>query len=128
MNVRLVQTPNSRRDGALDSTLLAHAWGEVLVRRLSKGASKQWLAALEGWADFAALQMVVRQGDNLKKMMEPMRWRPTPTRDAMRILATGVFRISVDSTRNALTLKHITDGAALPVQHPVLATSRDANT
>ena len=53
------------RDGTIDNTVIAHEWGHYLHLRHVACSSQQCGAESEGWADFDALMMVLRQGDAL---------------------------------------------------------------
>lgn len=113
------------RDGTIDNAIVAHEWGHYISNRLigdGNGISNQQAVGMgEGWADFHALLLVVRDGDQLKPTNAG--WKGTYglaayTSQAMdpRGYYFGIRRVpySIDFTKNALTFKHITDGVPLP--------------
>ncbi len=51
------------RDAALDSTIVAHEWGHYLHHRMQSCGTALCAAQSEGWGDFVALHMLMRQGD-----------------------------------------------------------------
>src|SRR4030095_10716702 len=57
------------RDGTIDNTIVAHEWGHSISNRLIGNANgltnQQGVGMGEGWADFHALLMVVREADAL---------------------------------------------------------------
>lgn len=105
-------------DGALDSLLIAHEWTHVLVRRLSDCALKQCFALEEGFADFVALHLALREGDDLGGTFASPAYAPRAFGDVGYF---GLRRVpySVDFTRNALTFRHLADGEPLPATHPI---------
>ena len=52
------------RDGDLDNTVIAHEWGHYLHHRLAICGAQQCGGMSEGWGDFNALMMMLREGDN----------------------------------------------------------------
>src|SRR5262249_47256823 len=51
-------------DGDVDSTIIAHEWGHSLHHRLSDCGTHTCQALSEGWADFDAAHMALREGDD----------------------------------------------------------------
>jgi len=103
-------------DGTLDNTIVAHEWGHYIHNRLTFCATPQCGAMSEGWGDFVALHMVVRDGDDLHGAYGLASWA---TGDAY----FGIRRVpySVEPEFNALTFGHIADSAILPSDlHPIL--------
>lgn len=115
VSVTLRRTVDPDNDGALDGALVAHEYGHYLHHRLSDCNTVQCGAMSEGWADWFALHMMARPGDDLDGTF------------AMSTYAEsddpyfGIRRVpySVDFDRNALTLGHMANGAALPTRHPI---------
>jgi hypothetical protein len=124
------------RDGTLDNQIVFHEWGHYLSNRLvsnSAGLSNnQGRSMGEGWGDFNAMMLTVREDDTLIPS--------NATWGGMYALATyatsgvnfnaalnhgyylGIRRTpySTDMVNfNAFTFKHITNGQALPVGPPV---------
>jgi MYXO-CTERM domain-containing protein len=105
------------RDGTIDNAIIAHEWGHYLHRRLVDCSNPQCGAQSEGWGDFVALHMMVREGDDYLGTY------------AMSIYATlrggdnayfGIRRApySRDLTKNSLSFRHISNGTPLPAEHP----------
>ena len=58
------------RDGTIDNSVVAHEWGHYLHQRLVACGSNVCAGESEGWADFNALMMAVRAGDELEDRLE----------------------------------------------------------
>ena len=104
-------------DASMDSTIVAHEWGHYIANRLIGDASglfnHQGRALSEGWSDFHSLLMMVRQGD-------PEGGAYAVGGYAAQDPYFGLRRApySTDPALNALSLRHIEDGVALP-EHPM---------
>ncbi|MCY1069165.1 M36 family metallopeptidase [Nannocystis sp. RBIL2] len=114
--VHIAGAPSPDRDGALDNLLVAHEWGHFLHYRLAFTGSAAGRAQSEGWGDFNALLMSLREGDDLDRAFVIGQYA--------NLDSTGYFGFrrvpySVDPTRNALSFRHIADGEPLPDDHPV---------
>lgn len=101
-------------DGALDGALVSHEFGHYLHHRLSVCGTTMCGGMSEGWADFVALHMMARPGDDLRK---------TYSISGYAYAGDPYFGIrrapySVDMTKNAFTFRHVADGEALPTSHP----------
>jgi hypothetical protein len=110
------------RDGDLDNGVVAHEWGHYLHHRLENcgGAGSQQCAGMsEGWGDFDALMMMVRDGDN----------RDGTFGEGIYALLDGVtpdvgyfgirrFPYSRDRTKNDLSFRHIGNENPLPTGMP----------
>jgi len=107
------------RDGDVDNTVVAHEWGHYLHHRLAEcGAGPQCSGMSEGWGDFNALMLMLREGDN----------RDGSYAEGVFALNDGFpdnayygirrFPYSIDRTKNALSLRHIADGVPLPTTTP----------
>jgi MYXO-CTERM domain-containing protein len=114
---------DTERDGTIDNAIIAHEWGHYIHLRLVDCGSSQCSAQSEGWGDFMALHMMVREGDDYLGTY------------AMSIYATlrlgdnayfGIRRApySSDPSKNSLSFRHISDGTPLPVDHPFRLNSR----
>lgn len=112
-----------QRDGTIDNHIIAHEWGHYIHRRLSNCYTKQCSAQSEGWGDFIALTLMVREGDDLHGVYAMSGYSTRVLGDSNYY---GIRRVpySVDRTRNALTLGHIADNATLPTfVHPMRTTA-----
>jgi hypothetical protein len=130
ISVRLNRSPDLDRDGTLDNAIVAHEWGHYISNRLvgnSNGLSNnQGRGMGEGWADFHALLMMVRDEDRTKP--------GNNTFQGVYAVAGyvesggennghyfGIRRIpySTNLAKNALMYRHIANGNPLPTTHPV---------
>jgi large repetitive protein len=106
------------REGALENTVVAHEWGHYLHERLADCGQNMCMGMSEGWGDFIALHMLLREGDDLDGTY------------AMAIYAWGGVGIdpgyfgirrapySVQLTRNGLTYGCIADDTQIPNTFP----------
>jgi hypothetical protein len=107
-------------DGDLDNALVAHEWGHSLHRRLTSCEIQQCNAMSEGWADFVALHMMLRDTDDRTGSygvalyaLTAGGWTQLGNADP-GYFGIRRFPYSIDRTRNALGFRHIATGAALP--------------
>jgi len=110
-------TPAVLRDGTIDNHIVAHEWGHYLHNRLVNCGTNQCGGEGEGWGDFVALHMTLREGDDLDGVYGMSIYATASLGDS------GYFGIrrypySTDMTKNALTFKHIMDNVALPPDTP----------
>jgi len=132
--------PRPRRDGALDTLIVAHEWGHALSARLVGNnvglGTQQSLALGEGWGDFVAMLLAVRQEDADADAAAPAGLPPFGGVYASSSWTLGgdeglfggpnqawyfgTRRVpySTDFTRNALTLRHIVTAEPLPLATP----------
>jgi large repetitive protein len=129
MNITLNRIAIIDRDGTIDNSIVAHEWGHYISNRLIGDGNgitnNQGVGMGEGWADFHAMLMVVREGDELKAANA--NWSGVYGLAAYtaqgldpRGYYFGIRRVpySIDFSKNALTFKHITEGVALPTGVP----------
>jgi hypothetical protein len=74
--------------------------------------------SFEGWGDFIALHMMSREFDNLDGVYSASTYAGAGLDPNVAYFGIRRVPYSVDFTKNALTLKHISDGVALPVGPP----------
>ncbi|HYO73781.1 MAG TPA: M36 family metallopeptidase, partial [Archangium sp.] len=136
VNVRMVKfKPGAARDGTLDSAIIAHEWGHYISNRLigdGNGLSNYQGGAMgEGWGDFHALMMQVREEDRTITGNE--RFQGVYSVSAYVTSGPGVpgayygirrIPYSTSFTKNALTFKHIANGTPLPETN-ALASGQD---
>lgn len=116
----LFRFTGTERDASLDNMIIAHEWGHFLHHRLTNCGSRQCESQSEGWGDFLALHTILRDGDSLAGVF-PMSTYASATGDPSAYFGTRRVPYSVDMTKNALSFRHISDGEALPMSHPLLA-------
>ncbi|MBA3545858.1 MAG: M36 family metallopeptidase, partial [Nannocystis sp.] len=117
-SAHMVGSASVERDGTIDNMIVAHEWGHYIHHRLVECGNRACMAESEGWGDFNAILMALRENDDL---------------DGSFVLETyagfdksgyfGIRRIpySVDPAHNALSFRHVSDGVALPNTHPIKA-------
>ena len=114
------------RDAALDGSIIAHEWGHYLHHRLSACEfTKQCRALSEGWADFVALHMGLREGDALDGAYPIAAYADVAGSPDHAYFGLRRAPYSVDRTKNDLSFRHIARGEPLPT-HP-LSVSVDDN-
>lgn len=106
------------RDGTIDNMIVAHEWGHYIHLRQVACGSQQCGGQSEGWGDYTALNMAIREGDNLDGTFGAAVYAPVLLGDSGYY---GIRRVpySTDMNKNALTFKHIGNGVALPANHPI---------
>jgi hypothetical protein len=123
------------RDGTIDNTIVAHEWGHSISNRLignANGLTNQQGGGMgEGWGDFHALLMVVREADALVPsnpnfsgvygMAGYVESGGTNGGQPNNGYYFGIRRVpySTDFTKNPLTFQHISDGVPLPGTAPI---------
>ncbi|WP_394839017.1 M36 family metallopeptidase [Pendulispora rubella] len=110
-----------KHDGTIDNTVVAHEWGHYLHHRLVDCGSKSCGGMSEGWADFNALLMVVREADlPLKDKIFPL----SQYAGAGLLQKSPYFGIrrapyTTDKTKNPFTFQHVQSSATLPPNIPL---------
>ncbi len=114
----MVRAGAVQRDGTIDNGIVAHEWGHYIHNRLVPCGSQMCGAEGEGWGDFFALHMSVREGDDLDGTYVIGIYATALLGDSGYY---GIRRIpySVNTDKNALTFKHISDGQALPATNDI---------
>ncbi|HZH18420.1 MAG TPA: myxosortase-dependent M36 family metallopeptidase [Archangium sp.] len=129
VNAQMFRGPTTNLDGTVDNAIVAHEWGHYISNRLIANSAglvnNQGRAMGEGWSDFHALLMMVREGDinvqsNANWMgvyaMAEYATRGISPDAAFFGIRRGAY--SVDETKNALRFRHIMDGVPLPDTTP----------
>jgi hypothetical protein len=114
VTARMFRLTGTERDGAIDNTVIAHEWGHYLHHRLADCGVQQCGAMSEGWGDFLALHTIARDGDNLNGVFALATYSTSAFDPNSAYFGIRRVPYSVDFTKNALTLKHLTNGVALP--------------
>ncbi len=133
--VSMVREAAVRRDGTLDSQIVAHEWAHYLSNRLVGNAnglnSNQSGGLGEGWSDFSSLLLTVQAGDAALPGnagyggIYPVAGYVTGGGDGGLVDNMGWYfgirryPYSTDMTKNPLTYEHIMEGVALPSGVPV---------
>ena len=111
VSLRIARQGGVQREGALDNTLIAHEWGHYISNRLvanSNGLVAQQARGMgEGWADFHALLLLVKEGD---------RALPATRRSTARIRRTRTRSAARTSRRTRSTTRTTTGSAAIRIR------------
>jgi len=127
VTLTLTRNTGPRVDGDLDGTIIAHEWGHYLHLRQVACGSDQCGAQSEGWGDFTALQMVVREGDNLDGTFPLGQFAMQGLGGDPGYFGIRRYPYSVDFSKDPLTFQDITSGQALPAGAPVSPTAAGDN-
>lgn len=129
VTVRLLRTAPVHRDGSLDSSVVAHEWGHYLSNRLVPGLGTTQARGMgEGWGDFTALLMTTEEGDRQRPGNAQLEgaYAGAVYDTESPVTATNGYYFgfrrapySTSFSKNALTFRHIANGAALPTTHPM---------
>ncbi|WP_437668770.1 M36 family metallopeptidase [Sorangium sp. So ce131] len=114
--VTLRREPTVERDGTIDNTIVAHEWGHYLHLRLVPCGTQMCGAQSEGWGDFIALHMALRDGDDLSGAYPLSGYGSAALGDSYFGIRRAPY--SVDFAKNGLTFRHISNGERLP-DHPL---------
>ncbi len=125
------------REGALDNTLIAHEWGHYISNRLVANVERarprnQARGMGEGWADFHALLLLVKEADRalpgnaaFNGAYAGERRTRSAARTSRRTSLNNAYYYGIrrypysrDMAKNPLTFRHIADGVALPAPPP----------
>jgi large repetitive protein len=113
------QVAGPERDGDLDNTVVAHEWGHYIHHRLAECGGLQCGGMSEGWGDFMAILMMLREGENRDGVyaVGPYALENGVTPDAA-YFGIRRFPYSIDRTKNDLSFRHIGDENPLPTTTP----------
>lgn len=126
VTARLKRGAEILRDGTIDNGVVAHEWGHYLHHRLVDCGSPSCDGMSEGWADFAALHMVIKGGDALDGTAFPLtQYASVAGSDAPSYFGIRRAPYSSDLAKNPFTFKHIRRKAALPTTAPLTDVTPD---
>jgi hypothetical protein len=109
------------RDGDLDNSVIAHEWGHYMHHRLSQcGSTAQCGGMSEGWGDFNALMLLLREGENRDGVYALAPYALDDGTPDTAYFGIRRFPYSTDRTKNALSFRHIGDENPLPTTTPGL--------
>lgn len=121
VTARMDRLVSAERDGAQDNTVVAHEWGHYLHHRLARCSTHQCRAMSEGFGDFSALHMLLREGDDLGRTYGRAIYSGRARRDS-GYFGNRRYPYSTDRTKNPLTFANIMDSVALPTGIPNAST------
>lgn len=115
----LARVEGPRSDSSIDNLIVTHEWGHFLHGRLVDCGSQQCGGQGEGWGDFLALMIAVREADDLSGTYASALYAPFRSFEAAYF---GIRRSPYSRllTKNAFTFRHIQDGEPLPNNVPLL--------
>ncbi|WP_428267231.1 M36 family metallopeptidase [Haliangium sp.] len=119
VTAQIARQAGVERDGALDNTLVAHEWGHLLHLRLVECTTQQCAAQGEGWADFVALLMMLRDGDDLYGAYPIGSYANLALDGDSSYFGIRRAPYSRDPAKNALSFRHVSNGTPLPTHHPM---------
>jgi MYXO-CTERM domain-containing protein len=126
VNIHMQRGVEAQLDGTIDNTIVAHEWGHYWHHRLVFCGSKSCGGMSEGWGDFSAIMLVVKEGDTFGPNVYPL------AQYAMAGLTpnAGYFGIrrapySEALTKNPFTFKHIRQAEPLPTGAPLAPAGAD---
>ncbi len=131
VDMRIARRSAVAREGSVDNTLIAHEWGHYISNRLvanANGLTTQQAQGMgEGFADFHAMLLLVKDGDRSLPANAGFNGAYTSTAYPMSgpdfapdvlnnawYYGTRRYPYSRDMSRNPLSFRHIGDGVALP--------------
>jgi len=125
---RFYRGPEVMRDGTIDNSVVAHEWGHYIHHRLVTCGSLSCAGMSEGWGDFIALMMVVREGDSFDNQVFPLSQYATGgLNQYSAYFGTRRAPYSTDLTKNPFTFKHVREAAELPTGAVLAPTSPEMN-
>ncbi|WP_437662566.1 M36 family metallopeptidase [Sorangium sp. So ce1182] len=116
LSITMTREPSVERDGTIDNTIVAHEWGHYIHLRQVACGTQMCGAQSEGWGDFIALHMVLRDGDDLDGAYPISGYGSAALGDSYFGIRRAPY--SADFAKNGLTFKHISNDARLP-DHPL---------
>ncbi|MCY1042751.1 myxosortase-dependent M36 family metallopeptidase [Corallococcus sp. bb12-1] len=125
VTVRMRRSADLDRDGTLDNGIIAHEWGHYISNRLIGNAAglvnNQGRAMGEGWGDFHAQIMQVRESDrtkpgnaNFQGVYTNAGYTSSGGRNNGYYFGIRRIPYSTDFAKNSLTFKHIANWEPLP--------------
>jgi hypothetical protein len=106
------------RDGDFDNTVVGHEWGHYLHHRLADCGAQQCSGMSEGWGDFNALMLVLRDGDNRDGVYGMAPYAIDNGTPNFAYFGLRRFPYSRDRSKNNLSFRDIGDENALPTNAP----------
>jgi len=120
LTVTLTSGPTGpERDGDIDNTIVAHEWGHYLHHRLAVcDAGPECGGMSEGWGDFNALMLMLREGDHREGTYAMSPYAIDDGTFDAAYFGLRRFPYSIDRTKNDLSFRHVADENPLPTATP----------
>jgi hypothetical protein len=126
--VKLTRGVEIMRDGTIDNTVVAHEWGHYWHHRLVQCSGASCDGMSEGWGDFQALMMVIRESDTFDGKTYALAQYASQgiAKDGSYF---GIRRApySREMTKNAFTFQHIKQTSTLPTGAPLAPAGPEMN-
>ncbi|RKH65932.1 myxosortase-dependent M36 family metallopeptidase [Corallococcus aberystwythensis] len=125
LTVKFLRAPDQDRDGTLDNGIIAHEWGHYISNRLVGNAAglsnNQGRSMGEGWGDFHAMLMQVREADrtkpgnsNFQGVYSTAGYVTSGGKNQGYYYGIRRLPYSTNTAKNGYTFKHISNFVALP--------------
>lgn len=101
-------------DGSIDNQVVAHEWGHYTHLRLVSCGGTGCFGMSEGWADFFALHMSLKEGDDFNGVYPLAVYASSGGLVDPFYFGLRRYPYSLDKKINPLMFNHIADGEALP--------------
>ncbi|WP_394849506.1 M36 family metallopeptidase [Pendulispora brunnea] len=120
-------TEAPKHDGTIDNSVVAHEWGHYIHHRLVNCGSASCGGMSEGWGDFNALFMAVRENDDVHDTVWPAAQYASAGIAPEGSVYYGIRRApySTSLTVNPFTFQHVRRSATLPTTAPLAVASVD---
>ncbi|HET8933047.1 MAG TPA: M36 family metallopeptidase [Polyangiales bacterium] len=115
-----------KHDGTIDNTVVAHEWGHYLHHRLVLCGQQSCGGMSEGFGDFVAVMLTIRDGDELENTAFPMAQYATAGSSPFATYF-GIRRApySTSTSINPFTFQHVRQMATLPTGAPLTSSTAD---
>ena len=110
----MTRTSGVELDGDLDNAVIAHEFGHYLHHRLSDCGASVCSGMSEGWGDFDAMMLTVRDGDNYDGAYALGIYSTVSISSAPAYYGIRRAPYSVTPAINSLSFRHMTTGVSLP--------------
>jgi MYXO-CTERM domain-containing protein len=119
VSAHMVRDAGTILDGTIDNQIVAHEWGHYMHHRLIPGCASNSCGGMsEGWGDFLALHMTMREGDDVDGVYGMAGYATEALSEASMYFGIRRYPYSTDMEKNPLTFRHITTGVELPSDIP----------
>jgi len=118
--------PEVKHDGTIDNSIVAHEWGHYLHHRLVLCGQQSCGGMSEGFGDFIALMLSIRDGDSFENTAFPLAQYATAGSSPFATYF-GIRRAPYSTSReiNPFTFTHIRQKATLPTGAPLTSSVAD---
>ncbi|MCU0682892.1 MAG: M36 family metallopeptidase [Polyangiaceae bacterium] len=114
VDITLQRERENDYDGTIDNTISAHEWGHYLHHRLVQCGGQQCGGMSEGWADFNALLLSIKAGDNVTTGTFASAAFAGSAAPGAAYYGIRRYPYTLDRTKNPLSFRHIATTNPLP--------------